>query len=215
MNGKNGQFINSPDLFLRANVINSIRWFDVTRNPEASILVSAANTKKEAQFDVARVEVDEGNIVNDLRMCNTAVTNDTPINGYWCPYISGNTLPGYIDLPRRNPKHRFVFTPAMNGCAFVVTNSPRGAEWFRLYHNQHPHQRLISDLIQRESGDTLQSYFSFEDYGTQDNPNAFNFLYYRNSNWVYVSQPQRFIPESKGFRIGYRPNGVVVTRSVF
>ncbi len=218
MNGCNAQFIGSPEVFVRANIINNIRWFQNAGRPEASVnnsMIVMANSLKEANFDLARGETNEGKNVYDLRLCNSLVKNDIPINGYWCPFIQGNTLPGYVDIPRYNPIYRFVFTPAMNGCAFVVTNSPKGRDWFRVYHNQHPGMRSVTDLIRRESGEDLFSYFSFNDYGTQNNPNAFNFLHYRNSTWMYVSQPQIFTINTHGFGIGYRPGGIVVTQSIF
>lgn len=219
MDGANSQFITSPENFVRANIINNIRWFNNTGRPEASVghsMILMAGRTKEANFDLVRVEVNGGKNVYELRLCNMMVKNDTTINAYWCPFIQGNnTLPGYVDIPRYNPRNRFVFTPAMNGCAFVVTKSPRGGDWFRVYHNQHPESRSVSNLIMRDSGDDVLSCLSFEDYGTQNHPNAFNFLYYRNSTWIYVSQPQIFIPGSHSFSIGYRPGGTILTRSLF
>lgn len=217
MNGSNGQFIRSPEIFVQASVINNIRWFQSAGRPEASInnsMISMANRMKQASFDLVRIEVSGGKNVYDLMLCNSLVRNDIPIQGYWCPFFQGNTLPGYVDIPRYNPMYQFVFTPAMNGCAFVVTNSPKGSDWLRVYHNQHPATHTVTDLIKKDSRGELLSYFSFDDYGTKENPNAFNFLYYRNSTWMYISQPQAFTIKSNGFGIGYRQDALVKTRSI-
>lgn len=218
MNGANSQFITSPENFVRANVINNIRWFNNSGRPEDSVghsMILMAGRTKEANFDLVRVEVNGRNNVYELRLCNMMVKNDHTIGAYWCPFIQGNGLPGYVDIPRYNPKNRFVFTPAMNGCAFVVTKSPKGSNWLRIYHNQHPESRSVSNSIIEASGDDVLSYLSFSDYGTQNDPNAFNFLYYRNSTWIYISQPQTFIPSSHSISIGYRPDGTILTRSLF
>jgi len=137
------------------------------------------------------------NSVNLVVTGNQIMGGEQPIGAYWCPFIQGNVLPGYVDLPRRNPDYNFVFTAAMNGCAFVATDSPQGANFFRLYHNQHPDSNNIWTLIHNQNQE-VRSILSFDDYGQANVANgignAFNFLFYRNSNWVYITQPQILTP---------------------
>lgn len=118
------------------------------------------------------------------------------IDAYWVPYHAGEGLPGWADVPRRNPTHPFVFTAGMNGCAFVVTDSPLGGAYMRVYHNQHPDNQNVWQSI-HGAGRPIISIANFDEYGGGPlghgiNPVAFNFLYYRNSGWNYVFQPQSF-----------------------
>ncbi len=217
MNGANSQFVISPENFLRANVVNNIRWFSEAGRAvgfASNGALHRANAEKKAIFDLKGMGVNDGKRVYDLCLWDGGTLMDTAIDAYWCPFIQGNVLPGYVDVPRRNPVKKFVFTPAMNGCAFVVTESPDRDGWLRVYHNQHPQLRSVTDLIRNNSNGSLISYFAFDDYGVNVDPNAFNFLHYRNSNWTYISQPQRFTIETHGFGICYRPGGMVTTRGV-
>jgi hypothetical protein len=131
------------------------------------------------------------------------------IDAYWVPYHAGTALPGHCDVLRSNPPVKYVFTAGMNGCAFVVTDSPRGPAYMRVYHHQHPgdatNQRAESRLVWQKianQGQPILSISSFEDYGGTPapegfNPVAFNCLYYRNGTWVYLNQPQQFNALSK------------------
>jgi len=172
-----------------------------------------ADLLKEATFDLVSRKTEEGSVVYDLTLSNQVVKNDVPINGFWCPFIQGNVLPGYVDIPRSNPKYLFMFTPAMNGCAFVIMNSPKGQGWLRVYHNQHPEMETVTHLITRNSGEERLSYFSFDEYGTNSHPNAFNFLYYGNSGWRFVSQPQTINLVTR--EVGFRPGRIASARNVF
>ncbi|KRB66342.1 hypothetical protein [Noviherbaspirillum sp. Root189] len=118
------------------------------------------------------------------------------IDAYWVPYHAGLGLPGYTDVLRVNPASNFVFTAGMNGCAFVVTDSPKGAAYMRVYHNQHPDDDRVWAAIHAQ-GRPVISFAGFDEYGGGAlghgvNPVAFNFMYYRNATWHYVFQPQAF-----------------------
>jgi hypothetical protein len=89
----------------------------------------------------------------------------------------------------------------MNGCAFVMTDSPLGAAYFRVYHNQHPESNAVTAQIHAVTPNVI-GFFGFDDYGTLQNPNAFNFLFYRNSKWLICSQPQSLQMDVVGFRPG-------------
>lgn len=214
MNGANGQFISSPDIFLEANVIDNINWLQEAGRPSVSVnnsLIAMANSLKEANFDLVRGDAGSGRNLYDFRLCSDRTNNDVPIRAYWCPFIQGNELPGYVDIPRHNPQYQFLFTPAMNGCAFYVTASPESEEMIRVYHNQHPDSESIKEKIGSEPIST----FSFSEYGTESNPNAFNLMCYRNDEWHYISQPQQFTVGERGFGVGYRSGEPVRMRPVF
>ncbi|AGB84015.1 hypothetical protein D781_3821 [Serratia sp. FGI94] len=214
MNGANGQLISSPKDFLEANVIDNINWLQEAGRPSDSVnnrLVTMANSLKEASFDLVRSGTGSGLNRYDFRLCTDRTDNDVPIRAYWCPFIQGNELPGYVDIPRHNPQYQFLFTPAMNGCAFYVTASPESKEMIRVYHNQHPDSELIKEKIGSEPIST----FSFSEYGTESNPNAFNLMSYHNGEWNYISQPQQFTVGARGFGVEYRTGESVRMRPVF
>ena len=217
MNGANGQFCADPAGFLRHYVVNNVRFLQAMGHPGASpqlrMLLNMAEALKEASFDLVRNELEAGSLIYDLTLSNQVVSGESAINAYWCPFIQGTVTPGFVDVPRHNPAHRFVFTPAMNGCAFFITPSPKGESYFRLYHNQHPHNAAVRQHIATHCGsDRVLSTFTFKDYGTDAHPNAFNFLHYQNSRWVYISQPQTINMATR--QVLLRPGGRVVTAAV-
>ena len=118
---------------------------------------------------------------------------DMPISAYWCPFIQGMQMPGYVDIPKHKPDYSFMFTAAMNGCALIVTETPGRSDMIRVYHNQHPHEETVNASI-RKLGKPILSRLVFEDYGrdtgTLPAPNGFNFLYYSRECWMIYSQPQ-------------------------
>jgi len=143
------------------------------------------------------------------------------IGAHWVPYQTGPGLPGFADVKRKNPDYPFVFTAGMNGCAWVVTNSPKGAAWMRVYHHQHPDDNPDTSSVWQSiarTGQHVISYAGPEDYsggslGHGVNPVAFNFLYYRKGTWIYVFQPQSFNAASQA--PPQRLIGQATTRSVF
>ena len=192
MNGNNLTFLSDPIWYIRNRAINNIKWFKQVHRSAgldraaASNRVTALNVLKEGYFDLQGSAQDREVL---LALVGDVGTGDRPISAYWCPFIQGNVLPGYVDIPRVNPVHHFVFTAAMNGCALVATHSPLGANMIRIYHNQHPDSAAINNLIAKQ-GQSMISIVKFDDYGVDFAPNAFNFLYYRNGGWRYVLQPQ-------------------------
>ncbi len=218
MNGSNGQFIGSPDAFISANVVNNVRWMQKAGNPMASAsergLVSNADNRKRATFDLVREEVIGGKNVYDLVITQQAVVQDQAITAWWCPFYQGTGLPGYVDVPKNNPEHRFVFTPPMNGCSFVVAQSPLNANALRIYHNQHPGMDAVEKSIKSDLKDSeIISTFTFAEYGQGNNPNAFNFMYFNNnSQWVFISQPQTLNMQTR--QVGFRPAGKVTVKKV-
>ncbi|MGJ7535814.1 MULTISPECIES: hypothetical protein [unclassified Variovorax] len=198
MNGHNQLFRADPVAYAQLRAINGVSWFmqnaQAQQNPAFAMQVLVLNTAKMGSFDLQGTAQA---LQVTLRPVGNVLHQDQPISAYWCPFIQGNVMPGFVDVPRHNPQHRFVFTAAMNGCALMVTNSPLGAHLIRVYHHQHPGQANINQMIQAQ-GQEVISYIGFDDYGHANQhiplPNAFNFLYYRNGAWKYVLQPQLFDP---------------------
>jgi len=191
MNGHNLIFRTDPLWYVRNRAINGVSWFMQNQANHANQLQNMVlNLAKEGSFDL-RGGGQAQQVV--LTPVGNVQHGDQPIAAYWCPFVQGNVLPGFVDIPRHNPQRRFVFTAAMNGCALVVTGSPLGPNMIRIYHHQHPDDANINGLIQAQ-GQEVISFISFEDYGDAAQqfpaPNAFNFLYYRNGGWRFVLQPQ-------------------------
>lgn len=197
MNYQNTNFINNPIGFVNNQTINH-RWFDEHAQAQGQAplaereAVRVMDLAKTASFDL-KPSGTPGQV--KFGVVPNYPTMDMPLLGYWCPYRNGNGLPGFVDVPRRNPERKFVFTAAMNGCAFIITNSPVAGH-FRLYHHQHPGSATVNALITQATPNVI-TVFPFEEYG---NPNAaglpvaFNFLYYRNGGWVIVSQSTVMAP---------------------
>jgi hypothetical protein len=158
-------------------------------NQQRNIMLNAL---KQGNFDLQGDGLAQQVVLTPV---GNVLQGEQPIAAYWCPFVQGNGLPGFVDIPRFNPQYRFVFTAAMNGCALMVTTSPLGPNMIRVYHHQHPGNAGINQLIQAQ-GQEVISFVSFDDYGNANQqvpaPNAFNFLYYRNGGWRFVLQPQTF-----------------------
>ncbi|WP_137936489.1 hypothetical protein [Chitinivorax sp. B] len=193
MNGHNALFMADPLWYIKQRAINGVAWFMRGQANRANQMQNTMlNTLKEGVFDLQG----EGQAHQvTLTPVGQVLHGDQPIQAYWCPFVQGMVLPGFVDVPKVNPRCKFVFTAAMNGCALVVTESPLGANMIRVYHNQHPGNQQINQLI-RNQGREVISFISFDDYGDANQqmpaPNAFNFLYYRNGGWRFVIQPQLF-----------------------
>ncbi len=192
-------FTNQPIEFLQSYSVDIKTWFEnLMRRNDASAtlgrgLVTNAETTKNCQIDFEPVGGVFGLGVDTVEAKFTALGG---VSGYWVPYHAGTELPGWADVPRDNPAHRFVFTAGMNGCAFEITESPLGPQYMRVYHNQHPESQLVNDKLKAQN-QKLLSRADFSDYGGAQlppgkNPVAFNFLYYKGGSWAYVFQPQSF-----------------------
>lgn len=132
------------------------------------------------------------------------VTATAPIRGYFFPYASppnqivynngtwGIPQMGFVDVPRQNPAHDFVFTGMMNGCALVFADSPVGRTHFRVFHypNIDSYPRFKSQMFW--TGKPRWAVWTVEEYGSDADPNGFNFLHFdRGDNrWYLCCQPQ-------------------------
>jgi hypothetical protein len=213
----NNLFRLDPFNFINTYTVDIKGWFEgLMRTPQdpGHQYYAAAD---EMKFCRLNFDPSEGLLGFGVQTVTAKFVGGTGIDGYWVPYKPGTGLPGYADVKRRNPPTPFVFTGGMNGCAFFVTDSPLGATYMRVYHHQHPGSDAITRRI-LDVGQPIISIHSFDDYGGAElpygvNPVAFNFMYYRNSTWNYVSQPQEFAAQSQ--RPARRQIGCASIRSVF
>jgi len=198
MNGHNGQFLLDPLKYVGLRAVNNLTWFRRAILPANGATLGALNNglslAKTGYFDLQAVSLD----TVELAIVAGAGGGEAPIQAYWCPFIQGGGLPGWVEIPKANPPMRFMFTAAMNGCRLVVTD--RSATHFRVYHHQHPDSGgpLANGIWTAiaQQGHEIVSHMGYDEYGVGQDfgraPNAFNFLYYRNGVWNYVSQPQWF-----------------------
>lgn len=198
MNGHNAAFLQNPLGYIQARTVNNLTWFRRAVMPaNGATLGTLNNTLGLAKFGMFDLEAVSVSTV-EFKVVGVAGGTEPAIQAYWCPFIQGGGLPGWVEIPKRNPVSPFMFTAAMNGCRLVVTG--RSATHFRVYHHQHPDSggQLAASIwgaIAAE-GHPIVSHFGYDEYGVGEGfphaPNAFNFLYYRNGLWNYVSQPQFF-----------------------
>lgn len=193
----NTLFQADPVGFINTYSVDIKGWFDglvrISGNGDNFALLDASNEAGACCMDFEPLGGIFGYLVDTVQ---ARFVPNGGIPAHWVPYHAGLGLPGYTDVLRLNPASNFVFTAGMNGCAFVVTDSPMGAQYMRVYHNQHPDaQSVWADI--HAVGYQVISYAGFDEYGGGTlapglNPLGFNFLYYKNSTWNYVFQPQAF-----------------------
>ena len=189
MQGHNALFIGNWDSYLRNVIVDNVSWF---RNIGANnAQINGLNVPKAGAFDLMPSGIAPPRV--QFRIAPVGgVIGDVGIGAYWCPFVQGAGLPGWVDLPLHQPAHNFMFTAAMQGCALVVTQSPV-ANHMRVYHHQHPDTANNGVWTALHTvGQPVISILDYPDYGQAglngNAPNAFNFLFYRNGNWSYVTQ---------------------------
>ena len=193
VHGHNADFVRDWTKYLDKVLIDNVSWF---RNIKNAGKVGLVNLAKAGRFDFMPTGSLPPRV--QFRLAPEDAKTDPAVGGYWCPFEAGGGLPGWIDLPLLNPTHKYMFTPAMQGCALVATKSPRSGH-IRVFHHQHPDGAGGSGVWNaiRAQGQAPVSILGFEDYGTVglngNAPNAFNFLFYRNSNWNYVTQAHTLV----------------------
>lgn len=217
----NQMFINMPLKFIDTYVVDILKWLEAQNNPfapnlEGKRIIQVANDSKTCHADFDPLDGFLGFGVDTLQF---RMLDAGGIDAYWVPYHSEVGLPGYADVERVNPVYHYVFTPGMNGCAWVVTGSPLGANYMRIYHHPHPERkegqitRVVngqdvvvnvvdgtSDAIWqaiRDEGQPILKTLTFAEYNggplpTTQAPVAFNFLYYQPTirTWNFGFQPQ-------------------------
>jgi hypothetical protein len=147
------------------------------------------------------------------------------VRGYYFPYKFGtiNSVAdiGWVDVPKKNPEHKFIFTGSMQGCAIVVTESPAGNDKLRIFHYQSASDNpkyvptsvkytsaagygekfnIMQGQGKRLAGfNDTQIYLWFGDYeyGAHQSPEvgAFNFLHYddKEAYWTINSLPVNMV----------------------
>lgn len=193
MDGLNQRFAGDPLAFLARHAVNNILWWSqrhLQMHRESWLRHCVLEAAGEGWFDLSAGP--GGQTV--LKPVSDRGCGEPPIGAYWCPFIQGGGLPGFVEIPARHPRHVFVFTAAMNGCSLDITRSPRARDMLRVYHNQHPGQALCTRKILQQ-GEPILASVGFDRYGDptlrQPAPNAFNLLYYTGGRWQCLVQPQQ------------------------
>jgi hypothetical protein len=196
MLGHNLAFKRDPFDYITKVSVNNLRWFRkaVVDTRTLGPLSGNLGLAKFGQFDLQIVSQGAA----DFNVIGASHASEPSIRAYWCPFIQGAGLPGWVDVPKSNPASPFVFTAAMNGCRLVICN--RSATHYRVFHHQHPDDRggptaaIWAAIV--ASGGEIVSHFGWDEYGlppgSLQSPNSFTFLYYRNGTWNFMSQPQTF-----------------------
>ena len=197
----NSLFVKDPKQFVDSYTVDIKTWFEsIMRQSikDKKVFQSRCLLEAADQTGFCRADMDPvgGYLGFGITTVQLRFVPIGGINAYWVPYHAGTGLPGFTDVLRSNPDCNFVFTAGMNGCAFIVTDSPKGVQYMRVYHNQHPDDDGISQDIVNASGATISS-LRFDEYGGGElkemrNPLAFNFLHFHDGEWHYVFQPQSF-----------------------
>jgi len=202
MNGLNKLFMDNPVWFLQKVCVDNQAM--QLGNAGAKTL-SNLNQWKKGWFDLVPVGANSSNkvtLTNASPWSDHKVIGDEPIKAYWCPFFNGGDLPGWVDVERVKPLHRFVITAAMQGCCFAITDSPISAKYFRVFHNQHPERGATWQSMQQSGVTRIISTLAYEDYGNPSGAdggmtNAFNLLWRPPGKaWSYISQSNRFVPSA-------------------
>ena len=195
--GMNQLFINDPDWFCQNVLVDNAAMATTLAGAQA---FGRLNEAKQCLVDFKPVGGNKVEFYADTVAMGGVlnVTGDSLIRGYWCPFLAGTAAVGNVDIPRRGALHRFVFTAAMQGCFFVVTESNIPAN-FRVHHNQHPeHTNVTWDNMDRPSRSYISA-LEYTEYGDPNNgaglTNAFNFMHRPEGGvWSYIAQCNRFAP---------------------
>lgn len=211
MDKMNCLLMTDPYAFLKEVLVDNIT---MQRKGDGAANLTALNDNKRGVFDLRKVEDGQVELAYG-GVKNYALKNDSWIEAYWCPFLNGKDMPGWVDVPRANPFHTLVFTAAMQGCAFVLTDSPESKDRFRVFHNQHPEYASTWKAMYKEFPNLkIISIFSYKaaevnadyrQYATQDGygspdkkiaTNAFNLLVWdkNTKTWKYLSQSHILTP---------------------
>jgi hypothetical protein len=195
MNGLNIGFMKDPIGFIDKQIVNMSAFLGedfaaIGRN------INAINTTKAGLFDFQEWKSNVKIRFLGLASANASPEKDTAVLGYFCPFNGGNDdPPGWVDVPRVLALHRFVFTPTMNGCAFVITDSPTPG-CFRVHHHQHPktpthdaEKPLVGAANEFDRFSVAEYDLGSTDQRVRDGTffGTFNFLYLKDDEWWFGS----------------------------
>ncbi|ATB32590.1 hypothetical protein [Melittangium boletus] len=215
----------TTNVMLRPNIEN---FFSISNNRlDAEVEIEINQTQR--KVNLAKIHQRYNSQVPMLWKWSAAWPS--AIKAYYFPYKTGGIKKpehmGFVDFPRQNPPHKFVFTGGMNGCHLVVTDSPLGEKFLRAWHYQSASSNPVYLPKQLGTGKfprKVYDWLTHEEYefvpGRQfnkartevfnDEVNGFNFLHYHdddNSWWLY-SQPQKICQDSYS-----NPPATYVTKS--
>ncbi|MCA9187016.1 MAG: hypothetical protein R3E01_03890 [Pirellulaceae bacterium] len=197
----NTLFRNDPVAFCDKYTIDNTAW---ARTRDGAGSVSRLNQMKECLVDFKPVS---GNTVtfqaDTVAMGGSVSVGSEPlIRAYWCPFLAGTQEIGHVDVSKAKPAYEFVFTAAMQGCWFVVTDA--GTDFRVHHHQQHPADKTAWKNLNAPQDSTIST-LEYTEYGDRDNAesmiNAFNFLIRTDGRWNYVAQTQRLVPAAMTFGV--------------
>lgn len=186
-------FLMDPIGFVNGNAINQIGWYQKYASNFAEMkIIKSFDDNKYGFFQFTKApKMNEA----EFTPVGGGCAGDLTLSAYWCPYLTGIGLPGYVDFSAVNPERNFIFTAAMSGCSLEVTRTPNRPGMLRVYHNQHPTSKIVRDKVLAQGEPILKS-ITFDDYGrsTVGNsfPNGFVFLHYSNDGWQLVAKSQYY-----------------------
>jgi len=194
VNGLNLRFLAGPAAFLGSYTVDNKTC---QQGNQAALDITTLNIAKLGSFDFQRSGFTGPVMFRPVRGATMveAYKSDGAIAAYWCPFLAGGNLPGYVDIPRQAPKYKLILTAAMQGCAFVACEGPTAAE-FRVYHNQHPGTQAVEYAIDQASPVRISS-LDYADYAveSEEATNAFNLMYLTDEgHWVFLSQSNLIVP---------------------
>ena len=184
-------FRNDPFLFIAGNVVNSIRGLNGNRFYNE---VTEASSRKEVEIILIEKQEKRQRNTTKKTFDLTFHSQDpsiASIKAYWLPYMHGMDDVGFVDVEKENPRSKFIFTGAMNGCSLVVMQSNFNPNNLRVFHKQNPKKEQINNIVRRLSPDMrMVSEYTFEEYSRNNRINAFVFMHFFNNEWYYVAQNQ-------------------------
>jgi hypothetical protein len=198
--------------FLSENpVVNTVLGYDRQRELRATVV----NECKEAWVSFVKNEVGGYDfkvfppIGHPLAGTSEGISM---IPGYWIPDTgSSAVVPGFVDIPKQDPKTPYVFTGGMNGCALIVTQAP-DPQKLRVWHARTVDKYDVWEKIgvPREKAFVFgaDQYYHEEKMGpvldrmrSEDKSGigvALNFLAFENGGWKVVSATNAFASAADG-----------------
>ncbi len=205
----NNLFQRDPFRFINSYTIEIKKSFEgLTQNREESRKDYIINKEKSecfGCFDFEPVREPNNRGINSVEF---SLVQKGGIDAFCLSCAQRVGIPVYIDVLRKDPPFHFIFTLVMNDSEFVVMDSPKGKKYMRVFQHQHPENNHDWETIDN-IGNKIISSAGFDTYAGEERPNvelpmAFNFLYYRNGEWHYGSQPQSFTTSIPARRLSWQ-----------
>jgi hypothetical protein len=190
--GNNTNFSRDPIAFCKRKCVN-------IQNTQASIKVFDARLAYADAF-IDLVPWGNNQVVFTPKGSLVWTGKSTILKGYYFPYIAygdltstGHAAKPLKDIPKNNPKHKFIFTGGVNGCSpMLLKGDDDRTVWGFHYPNSDGKEKgyPLLKMIGKSSSDIIIA-LDFDLYGTGTDPNGFAFFYFENGKWVGVVQSHK------------------------